>query len=99
MSTKAREAFEAYWSERQRITHPYTHREVPEGWGAAFKPDAWKAWQASRQAAMEEAAKLCDKEADEGEPCPMVSPSWVDGARDCAAAIRALIAKPAEGEA
>lgn len=85
----SREAFEAYWSERQRITHPYTDREVPEGWGAAFKPDAWKAWQASHQAAMEQAAQAVEDS---------TSYDGYDPASTYAEAIRALIAKPAEGE-
>jgi len=45
--TDERQAFDAWWESKQRETFPkdYSPGRLA-GWGAAFKPDAWRAWQA-----------------------------------------------------
>ena len=45
--TDERDAFETWWESKQRETFPkeYSHDRLA-GWGAAFKPYAWRAWQA-----------------------------------------------------
>lgn len=60
----AREEFEAWW----RKIYPHHRREVlahnvvrPERYALRRVQDAWQAWQASRNAALEEAAKECER--------------------------------------
>lgn len=45
--TDERQAFDAWWESKQRETFPKDYSpDRLAGWGAAFKPDAWRAWQA-----------------------------------------------------
>ena len=70
-----RAAFEA-WATVRDAMWDIDH----DRWG--YDPHEWAAWQASRAAALEEAAKACDAEAS------------IEGiAQRCAARIRALEAK------
>jgi hypothetical protein len=57
--------------------------------------DSWRGWQASRRAALEEAAKICDESAAAWDETAKGNydgtyDSKADAARECAADIRAL---------
>lgn len=82
-------------------------REEFEAWCLRGKPaDAWTnwqlCWQAARQSALEEAAKVCEDIADEfnrseGGKWPELKSDAQTGASQCEAALRAL-AQTQEGQ-
>jgi hypothetical protein len=88
------EKFEAWFDEWRRSTwHPLSsdpRKECPEHWNMAAKHHMSIAWQASRRAAIEEAAAVCDR---------MVSVSAVsyETGSACARDIRALADGDAHG--
>lgn len=85
MSSREEEDFEAWWLTEQMKTFPtwYDKERLPN-WGAAYKPAARKAWQASRAALVVELPQL-------SKPTPWESTenAWNNAIKACAKAIEA----------
>jgi hypothetical protein len=82
-------------SERKQFETWYAENKDNDWLWRVNKVDAYHVWQASRRAALEEAAKVCDEKQDWYEKDRCIGQATAVGA--CADEIRALAASDSEG--
>lgn len=96
---KSRDAFEEHMRWLNMTTNLRRYVSQPQGYKSKTVSNAWDqwvcAWQASRRAALEEAAQVCEEVGDEygeseGGRWPELKSDAQTGARNCESAIRSL---------